>query len=335
MANVEDIIEDLLVKKNTYSAVDMFDEYKNVEGATQNLDVISPSDWYKTFPYEITAIKVGENLKYDPSIAKDDTTIHQFVYSLPIPPEAISTTMIPASQVTPTLGGVVEETSKNIFWNISLQGTTGISANRNNPFTQKVDTRTPATTFRETKKTLGLLSGALDKFASLSQTAVDMASDFKNGETIEALNKLFTTTPIFTDSAVERSSNGYYEMMLFHRFLLLYSELKEKEPDRWVLVFRNHKDAMEWRVVLQDFRIVKTKANPHMYRYSLVFKGWQASPLIYLAKEQDRFKAGGDLNGLKTFTATGAATKIANLVAMVASGPSAIIDSITGSSPVI
>lgn len=331
-----DNIKEAMIKDNRESVGEFFDLYSSIEDAKSNLSVIDPEVWYKTFPFEIVAVYLEyENIKYDPSIADVDTAITQYVYSLPIPPEAISTTMIAASQATATLDGVVEETSENKFWQISFQGTTGISSNRLNPLTGKLDTVAPATTFRETKKNFGLISGAIDKFASLSQSAIDIYDDFKNGENIEAFNKLFTTTPIFSDSAVDKVANGFYELHLFHRFLYAYSQMKDRDPERWVLLFRNFKDSSEWRVVLNDFRFTKTKENPYMYKYNISFKAWDFYSLATNEKHKDRFATGGDLNGLKTFTATGIASKIANLTAKVAAGPTALLDAVTGESPVI
>lgn len=321
--------------KNKKGVIDFFDVYLQSENAKLNMDIIDPEAWYKTYPFEIIVINKEENYSYDPDLADIDSGITQYVYSLPIPPEAISVNMMVASQATPTLGGVVEETNENKFWLISMQGTVGLSTNRNNPISDITDTVNPATKFRETKRNLGLVSGALDRFVTLSQTGVDLYNDLKNGENIEAANKLFTTNPIFTESAVSRKSNGYYEMHLLHRFLYTYSSLKNQSPNNWFLVFRHHKDGTEWRAVLQEFRMTKTKNNPYLYRYNLMFKGWDMNPILQNTPFQDRFAEGGDLHGLKTFTVTGAFTKLANLTQTIASGPGAIVDALGSKNPVI
>ena len=90
----------------------------NLSGA-RSLYRVSADDWYKTFPYRFV-IKWNNNGK----------TQRILYYSLPIPPESLSYQMVSASQLTPTLGGVVEETSQNLFWQISLAGTTGIAISR-------------------------------------------------------------------------------------------------------------------------------------------------------------------------------------------------------------
>lgn len=329
----EDILTYLLKERTRVSAIDFFAAYDEIDGAKQNLSIVDPENWYKTFPFEVVVVKLGEAGNSLEDI--DERIEKEYVYALPMPPSAISVTMQAASQATPTLGGVVEETSKNTFWTISMNGTMGISPNRANEISGVIDTTSPAKNFREVKKNLGLISGTLDKFATLGQFAVDTVSDFKNGENVEAMNKLFTTTPIFSDSAVSKDSNGFYEMMLFHRFLFAYSAMKEQQPNKWALYFRHHKDSVEWRVTLQDFRFVKTSQSPYKHQYTLIFKGWDMTPLLYTEKTQDRFAEGGDLNGLKTFTITGAFTKIANLTQVVASGPGAIVDSISGGGPIV
>jgi hypothetical protein len=75
---------------------------------------VTAEDWYKTFPYRFKIVVKGKPT----------------YYSLPIPPEALSYQMVSASQLIPTLGGVVEETSPTVFWQIALSGTTGIGISR-------------------------------------------------------------------------------------------------------------------------------------------------------------------------------------------------------------
>ncbi len=314
------------------SSQDIFNSYNELASSTEGINIINPDNWYKTFPYEIAVIeKTDPEKEYDP----DSNHAQSFIYSLPIPPEAISIAMLPASTVTPTLDGVVEETNTNKFWSIAMNGTFGISANRSNSETGELDTREPATVFRKVRENLGLVSGTLDNLADMTDNFTDLMSDFKNDDLIEAGNKAFTTQPIFSRSAVSKQGNGYVEMHLFHRFLYAYSALKDKNPNKYLLKFRHHKDGTEWRIIIQEFRMIKSKTNPYMYRYSFAIKGWDMQPIINSSKRYDRFAEGGDLYGLKTFTVTGALLKMANLTAKVTSGPSGIINALSGGAPII
>jgi len=314
------------------SAQDIFNEYNSLDGSVEGIDIINPENWYKTFPYEIVVVeKLDPEKPYDPDTNLKDS----YIYSLPIPPEAISVSMIPASIVTPTLDGVVEETNTNKFWSIAMNGTFGISTNRANEQTGELDTREPATSFRGVKENLGLISGTLDNIADLADNFSDTMNDFKSDDLIETGNRMFTTTPIFSRSAVSKQGNGYIEMHLFHRFLYAYSALKDKNPKKYFLKFKHHKDGTQWRIVIQEFRMIKSKTNPYMYRYSLAIKGWDMKPIAHSSSFYDRFAEGGDLHGLKTFTATGALIKMANLTAKVTGGPSGIINTLSGGSPIV
>jgi len=323
-------------KQSIYTAQKIFDDkYKNREGVSSNfLNVINPMSWYKTFPFEIVAVyspKDNSDYKAD----SDNTNVKQYVYSLPIPPEAISTTMVPASSVTPTLDGYVEETTQTKIWIVSLSGTTGISPNRADS-KGETDTTAPATKFRETKQNLGLISGALGRVETMASYAQSIAKDATSGDLVEMTNKLFTTTPIFTESAVSKDSNGYTEIHLLHKFLIMYAKEKSIQPNNWQLLFRNYKDGQEFRVVVQDFKVNKTKSSPFLYNYSISFKCWNLQPINNHGREIDRFAKDGDLYGLKTFTITGTLTKLANLTAKIANNPiGAITDSLTGGGVII
>ena len=281
-----------------------------------DLLIIEPTRWYQLYPYEIVVYDAKNNF--------------EFVYALPIPPEALSLHVVAASESFATIGGVVEQTSENVFTNIMLSGTTGIAVNR-------ADSQTPAKgdEFRAVSRASGAISGAIDSLANTIQSVADAASDFSTEDLVGGLGTLMANKLWFKRSAVSSQKNGYYEILTLHKFLQAYSTAKEEDPLNYSLYFRTHKENLEYRVVMKDFRVMKSKESPYLYRYQIVFKGWsQRSPLRQIKDGSDRFGKDGDLNMTNTLTATGAVQKVRSLVNTLRRGPAAVVDTLLQVRPI-
>lgn len=234
-----------------------------------------------------------------------------FYYTLPIPPQSYNEKMVIASQATATIGGVVEETNKNVFWNISMGGTTGIAVTRG--ATDVTNGRNKmATIFRDTIKTTGLMSGALAQVNSVLsqvggiadqviQTGTALANGDIGGAAAAAVQaaqtKLLPAMP-YAGSAVDRETNGFTEAHELMRFLYTYSALRDSNPDGYHLFFRNYKTGKQFRCIIQDLSLQQSVQDPMLVRYTIVLKCWDVVPLSEAEKskaEYDRFGPGGDL----------------------------------------
>jgi hypothetical protein len=277
---------------------------------------ISGENWYQTFPYQFVVKKrKPKDSNSNDFITKaaqefGDSTSGQMYYTLPIPPQALSVKMIPASQVTPTVGGVVEETSANVFWLINMNGTTGIGIGRN--FDDKDKMAKMATQFRQRVSATGELSGlfsslgaAVAKFGNTADALIGAYNSFADGEIGAGIggisgalqNSMLPNQP-YGGSAVHRKRNGFTEALEMQRFLLIYSKLKGAYPDTYYLRFRMYQTGQEWDCAIQDFSLQKTAANPMAYRYNITLKCWNIRPVDTsngAGKAQDRFAPGGDL----------------------------------------
>lgn len=257
------------------------------------------SDWYKIFGYQFVVQVLDE----------DGNSIDELIYTLPIPPQSISIRMIPASQATATFGGVVEETSENVFWLMNLVGTTGIAVSRQETGSKKRFKM--AKQFRDSISTTGLLSGALagvnaaiSKIGGAADALIDMGKAVADGDVagatgglVGAFNTAFLPALPYAASSVDQDTNGYTEIQELHRFLYTYSKLKSKQPKTFQLKFRCYKTNQEWTCILQDFNIQQSAQNPMLYRYNIALKGWGVTEP---AKGDDsaafdRFAPGGDL----------------------------------------
>lgn len=289
-------------------------EYASVVKAQTSLfGKIIPTEWYQIFPYQFVVI----DAKNDPEKKSGD----RYIYSLPIPPESIQLSMVPASRATATLGGVVEETSENVFWQINMSGTTGIAIGKQN------NDVNPATIFRSTISTTGLLSGlgaAVQQVFGQAQNIVNsVTSGGSIGGSVAGLLSGVTQPPLpYSKSSVNNTSNGYSEINSLHKFLFAYSALKDREPNRWFLYFINHKQDQKMRISLKGFNIQQSAQEPYLYRYRISIQGWDMQSAKGFTQKNvvDRFK--GDLKTVNTLTLTGIASSTGNLVGTIMGGKS-------------
>ena len=271
-------------------------------------------DWSKIYGYQFIVSFVDD--------IKDNSGKVDYIYTLPIPPQTFNIRMIPASQATPTLGGVVEETRANTFWLISMSGTTGIAVSRK---ADDIDSRTSmATKFRDTISTTGLLSGALaginsaiSKIAGAGDALVDAGKSVMSGNSVTGIpaalegvvgsfNDVFLPSIPYSASAVSQKSNGYTEIQELHRFLYTYSLLKSRTPSQSKLRFRCYKTSQIWDCIIQDFNIQQSAQNPFLYRYTISLKGWNVKDADTKdnGKAFDRFGPQGDLKAVNLVNPT-------------------------------
>jgi len=296
---------------------------------------VSSEDWYKTYPYRF-------------KIVNKDKVIY---YSLPIPPEALSYQMVSASQLIPTLGGVVEETSPTVFWQIALSGTTGIGISRKYAKDLTTDTLdAPAAGENNFRRILkgGLLSNTFNKAANafeavsgvgvmgllegLASTAQRYNSSAvrnnvpEDGTASKLANIVGVDLSRFTNKP--NATNGYVEIHLLHTFLNAYGHLKDNNPEDVKLYFESQKDNMQWQVIIKNFAFQKNANQPYLYKYNIVLQGFDLSEVGKdNRKAVDRFGPNGDLGGVSSFTLSGASERAQSLTRKISTNPLGLIAS--------
>lgn len=302
---------------------------------------VSAKDWYQTYPYRFK-IQHGDNVTY---------------YSLPIPPEALAYQMISASQLIPTLGGVVEETSATVFWQITLSGTTGIAISRKYS-EDKDELDLPASQEQNFRRVLkgGILANTFNKAANAyNAVAGVVGAGYSANGMLGLLEGLASTAQRFNTSAVktqlassgagqkvadmlnidlssfregDAATNGYVEIHLLHNFLNAYSHIKEKNPENTKLFFESHKDNMQWQVIVKAFNFQKNAAQPYLYRYSIALQGFDLKEVGAEGRVAvDRFGPDGDLGGVNSFTLSGAMERAQSLTRKITTNPLGLIAS--------
>jgi len=289
-------------------------------------------DWYKVFGYQfgilyqnnptekkeksgfLSAIKGAASFINGAKADSDDKSLF---YTLPIPPQSIVIKPIIASQATPTLGGVVEETSESILWMINMQGTTGIAPSRDLNG-NSVDRASVAKNFRETISTTGLLAGisgqvqsTIARFGGAVDSLIRSPISLEDGNiaggignAINAINTIAQPPLPYSGSAVAETSNGFTEIQELVRFFDTYNEKKHDNPKNYQLIFRHFKTNQEWNCIVEDLSIQKSAQNPHLWRYNITLTCWALRTIganVAGSGEFDRFAPGkGDLASVNT-----------------------------------
>jgi len=288
-------------------------------------------NWYQTYPYVFSIIDLS------------DKNQQNFHYALPIPPESISTQMVAPSDAVPTLGGVVEEPSAAVFWNIMLAGTTGMGVGRDTQGAigyAGTTANVPASVFRDVIPKTGIATSlmlSLSRAASYATGLVDAPTEaFRDAQAgfgaaaaaSRTAEYLIQPHMPYSYSAVAPDSNGYTEIHRLHKFFILYTHLNSRRDNatksidvsefkkkRFALFFKNYKDNQMFRIVLKNFSMTKSVNSPFLYRYQIQLKGWDIQTpddSSVLGGATDRFK--GDLASVSTITATSAVTKAKNVM---------------------
>lgn len=266
----------------------------------------STTDWYKTYPYRFVIKEIS-----------DSSAPAQLIYSLPIPPESLIIKPIYPSEAIPTMGGVVEEVSNVVFWQIAMSGTMPHAVSRKDGTDDS-----PANLFRANVSTTGPLSsivgGVLKPIEGALAKASNIAGGFSSGGLGGGMQAVLQPPLPYKQSAVvdgegNSSNNGFSEIHKLQKFFLLYQRVATRfsqdlkntdlKGKKFVLIFENIKDGQSFRVIPKDTTFVKTAQSPYTYKYQLTFVAWDlATPAP--ASEVNRFGPGGDLATVNTTTVT-------------------------------
>jgi hypothetical protein len=297
---------------------------------------INPGRWYKTFPFffEVTLKK-------------------KLVYRmfLPIPPQSLTVQDMSTSEAHATLGGVVEETSKPVFYQVTLVGTTGLSVNGNGlshtdstlspTFRKYVDDTTGrdnplkklvgglvdipgqlASAFTEPEAQLPYgdypSAVASKKFDITSLIPVDANKSSEANGFVEKLKKNFDFTSGILNPPGDKNgnspfANGYSWGHALRQFFLVYQREKEANSEL-ELYFTDVKSNTRYRCVPRGVQFQRQASNPYMANYNITLKCWnlENSSVKPESAEIDRFKS--DLKEVFTVSVTGAISRVGNSI---------------------
>lgn len=262
------------------------------EVVQQNPRLITPytikvSNWYKTIPYalRIVSLTSGSNANVLAAVlggaaAATSENDKPMFFFFPVNPESITINTPFATVVTPTIGGIVQEHSGAVFYNISISGTTGV--------------------IPELDYSTGIPRNASTGLRPLGGDQPAINPNILGGFGASAINAINSAVSAITGTsskmvdASKGRSSGYTAYHVLYKFIWLYHFAKSNGAKQQ-LRFMNYKDNNQYDCVVTNFNLSRDKSRPHLYQYTIQLKAWKlttanAQPLFSLA---DRLKGLG------------------------------------------
>lgn len=234
----------------------------------------NPANWYSAKPY---------GFRYN------TRTGDQFVMFLPISPSNTTITTNFAVNIIPTLYGTVEEHSDIRYYEIAIEGTTGIAPQFTTPsYNGPSSSNNDSVNYADLKQP-GRASFPINSNVALGgffSNTVSQVSNLLNqaNKAVTAIGGLFGANSPKPETALYTDQTGYVAFHNLYRFLKRYKQnaagLKldgtpglPQSPTH-PLTFFNYKDGNEYDVAIKSFTMRKSADNPMLYNYSIVMRGY-------------------------------------------------------------
>jgi len=242
-------------------------------GTDHNLYEVIKSNWYKALPYGFRFVSRSGESKY---------------IFLPISPQNLSIVTHMATNVHTTLYATVEEHSEQRYFDIVIEGTTGIApeypaykskltGSPNNPIA------TPLNDGNQSSPEAILPVSS--RYAYPDKTFIDagLLGGF-GGKTIGVINSIEKNVNQLLNGGkneqigVADHVSGYLAFHTLYQFLLKYKQdtasggayTKNLHP----LYFLNYKDNNEYKCAVQRFVLKRDISNPMLYKYQIVMRAY-------------------------------------------------------------
>jgi hypothetical protein len=255
---------------------------------------VHPENWYTAKPY---------GFKYTSRDGKSTQ-----VMFLPISPSNLNISTPFATNVIPTLYGTVEEHSDIRYYDIVIEGTTGIAPEYIEPGSVQSESSTGRSTVTPASALINA-NGFFSKTISIINSISNKATDLVNGSETNS-------------TGVRVDQTGYLAFHNLYRFLLRYKkevsgasgeiQLREKHP----LIFFNYKDNNQYKVAIRNFTLRRSAENPMLYNYSIVMRGYSMTTANgeYDSKSAEEVLKDLGLNGIDSSNLLGKIKGTANKV---------------------
>ena len=230
------------------------------------------SNWYAAKPY---------GFLWTP---KDGRALPMALY-LPIAPSNLTIVTHMAAAVTPTLYGTVEEHSPVRYYDITIEGTTGMGPKYVLPFAQSGTPMAPVGRGRFYVKSL------ISQNSLLAQSGL-FKSTLNNAQQLVNQAKSLLNLSDGPSTGLRLDQTGYLAFHNLYRFLLKYKKdvsssygASEYVQDKYgtvtgreaayhPLIFFNYKDNNQYKVVVKAFTMRRDAADPMMYHYGIQMRGY-------------------------------------------------------------
>jgi hypothetical protein len=215
---------------------------------------VESQNWYSAKPYGFKMT------------TRDNSTFTMF---LPISPSNLTVTTPFATNVIPTLYGTVEEHSDVRYYDIVIEGTTGMAPK----FVEPGAGDDAAVLYAKLRK---------DGRSTTSIAATISAGGFFP-KTLGLLNQIKNKAADLLDGGVKPKTgiipqnSGYVAFHNLYRFLLEYKKDAANgatKRGQHPLTFFNYKDNNQYDVVVKSFTMRRSADNPMLYFYSIQLRGY-------------------------------------------------------------
>lgn len=200
-----------------------------------------------------------------------------FTMFLPINPSNLSINTPFATNVIPTLYGTVEEHSDVRYYDISIEGTTGLAPKFVEPGAGQ-DSSILYSALRKQGRSTTPIASSLNAGGFFAKTLA-VANQIKN----KAADLL--DGGIKPKTGISADNSGYVAFHNLYRFLLQYkkdasgadgsAQFRKTHP----LTFFNYKDNNQYDVVVRGFTMRRDVNNPTLYYYSIQLRGYNLRPI--------------------------------------------------------
>jgi hypothetical protein len=238
-----------------------------------------PTAWYSAKPYGFKLTK------------KDGTS---FIMFMPITPSNINVSTNFATNIIPTLYGTVEEHSDVRYYDIVIEGTTGMAPKFVSPSGGVDSTSKAAAANGDPNTAYGALQQpgrASFKIASSAALGGLFSSTIANAANIlnQAQKAMSTISGLFggnttaPETGLYVNQTGYMAFHNLYRFLLAYKKdaagvESDQQRQSHPLTFFNYKDGVEYDVAVRNFTLKRSAENPMLYYYSITMRGYNIRP---------------------------------------------------------
>lgn len=232
-----------------------------------HLYTLEKQNWYTAKPYGFR------------TITRDNAVFTMF---LPINPSNLNITTNFATNIIPTLYGTVEEHSDVRYFDISIEGTTGVSPKFINPGKGNNSSTLYQSLYNPGRTTMPVTQNiSLGGFFAKTLSAVNQVKN-KAADILDGSPKPKTGVSI--------NKSGYAAFHNLYRFLLQYKKdaagvSSQTDRTKHPLTFFNYKDNNEYDVVVRSFTLHKDANNPMLYNYSIQLRAYRLRSIESQIKE--------------------------------------------------
>lgn len=211
-----------------------------------------PENWFKALPYAFKTIN-----------SQGEETL----FYLPLNPSNLNIATHMATNVIATIGGTVEEHAPQRYFDISIQGTTGIAPTNSNSTSEIVSQADEKTLSRSSYTPELNISDKTGGFFAKTTGKLDQALNQARSTFAGERNH---------ESGINISNSGYAAFHNFYRFLLDSKKAaQENKGDvQKFLKFISYKDNQEYTCAITRFQLERSADNPMLYNYSIMLKAY-------------------------------------------------------------